>query len=635
MTKFLLTTISRLLNLFPQRLVLFMGDTLGTLWFWLVPIRRKTVLENLASTVGKGLPEKEIRRIARANYRHYGRNIMEIIQGFSWNRPDYLKRTKFHGMEHAEAYFKKGQGCFLLTMHLGNWEALIGAGVAFGLPADIVVKHARSKFFEDLIQWYRSRTGVGIFLESGTARDILRSLSNGRTVAFLLDQFMGPPIGLPVKFFGREAGTAAALALMTDKREYPVLPTYSYRDENGVLNFAIEPAIEYGPLSEDKNERLHQKTQIYNDVYERLIRKHPEQWLWLHRRWKPFRGESRWALKSAALSTALATLLLMFGCTSAPPPTPTGIELPPDPKIVVPSFQKDAPSFEESNLTPPPATPAPEVTPEPPAPKGKKKKMVKNEKAPPPKENVVPTPPPAFQVLPAYSIPFEIGETLEISLGWMGLPAGTATLEVREGQPFQGRKTYHLYGNVLSSKLVDTIYHVDNTAESFVDSSGFIPYKFLLHMLETHQKKETRVAFDHTEKKAYYWSKRISQKWGDETQDRTDELVPGAKDLWSALYYARTLTYKMHEKQTLYVYENGKNYFVEVEPVAKEVLNTKLGAFQCWKIQVTIKLDNILRPTGDIFLWLSDDNKKYIVKFDAKIKIGSLYGNLVSLREKK
>jgi hypothetical protein len=153
-------------------------------------------------------------------------------------------------------------------------------------------------------------------------------------------------------------------------------------------------------------------------------------------------------------------------------------------------------------------------------------------------------------------------------------------------------------------------------------------------MLESQQKKETRVSFDHIQKKAFYWSKRLSERWGDEVQDRKDDLEPGAKDLWSALYYARTLEYQLNKQQNLYVYENGKNYLVELLPLKKEIVRSKAGTFQCWKILVTIKLENVLRPTGDIFMWLTDDNKKYLVKFDAKIKIGSLYGNLVSVKEK-
>jgi hypothetical protein len=246
-----------------------------------------------------------------------------------------------------------------------------------------------------------------------------------------------------------------------------------------------------------------------------------------------------------------------------------------------------------------------------------------------------PTPSPTPKSFTKYSadqIPFSVGERLEMDLNWMALPAGRATIEVRSAPSNNGKASMELWGNVLSSKLADAIYHIDNTIESLIDAETLLPFKFLLHMSETHQKKETRVVFDHDAGKAYYWSKRLSERWGNEDQDRVDEFTPGSFDMWSALYHARLLNYTLNQKQSFRVYENRQLLDVELTTVANEFMNTKVGAFQCWKILVNIKLNNILRPTGDIFLWLSDDFKKYPVKFDAKIKIGSLYGNLVSIQ---
>ena len=239
----------------------------------------------------------------------------------------------------------------------------------------------------------------------------------------------------------------------------------------------------------------------------------------------------------------------------------------------------------------------------------------------------------AFHVIPSDKIPFEVGERVEMDLRWLAIPAGKAILEVREGPVMNGRPTFQLWGNVLSSKIVDAIYHVENTAESFVDRQALLPYKFLLHMVESKQNKETRVSFDHANGKAFYWAKRISERWGNLDVDRVDTLVPQAKDLWSAIYYARYLNYKLNEKQMFVVYENGQNWNVELTPVANELVTSRVGAFQCWKILVKVSLNNVLKPMGDVYMWLSDDSKKHLVKFDAKIKIGSLYGVLSSIRE--
>ena len=232
-------------------------------------------------------------------------------------------------------------------------------------------------------------------------------------------------------------------------------------------------------------------------------------------------------------------------------------------------------------------------------------------------------------------IPWEIGEKLEIDLTWTAIPAGRAVMEVNDGPAFNNRPTYQFTGNVLSSRLVDAFYHVDNSVESLIDKSGLVPYKFLVHMVESYQKKETRVAFDHAHHKAFYWAKRISQKWGNQDIDRSDDVSPEAKDMFSALYYVRVLNYSLGQKQTFPVYENGQNLDVELTPVANEVVTSRAGVFQCWKISVKVALNNVLKPMGDTFLWLSDDSKKYLVKFEAKLKYGALLGTLSSIQERK
>ncbi|MBI4404700.1 MAG: DUF3108 domain-containing protein [Deltaproteobacteria bacterium] len=634
----LLHIVSRLFNALPTRWLLFMGDALGWLTYYCLPFRRQVILENLEKAFGDQINGQGLENLVRENYFHYGRTFVEFLRSFCWTAEEYRRNTVVEGFEHIAPYIKSGKGGFFLTGHLGNWEVLIGSGAAAGIPLDIVVKNSRNSLLEKVLQRYRRKMGVGIFWETGTAKDILRSLSKGRFVGFILDQFMGPPIGLPVQFFGRKAGTTVSLALLTEKKDVPIFPAYSYRDHRGLLHTVICPPLEFPALSEARNDRLFEKTQYFNHILEEKIRFHPSQWLWLHRRWKNYNGVPRWIPKAFALGAGCLMLLLCACASKRTKETPTGIELPPDPVISVPTFeQTDKP---ETSL---PVTPSAGDPARPQESNGLSEKHPKLEKkgkkgvggksktlvvSPAPQKGEV------FQVVPVDRIPFEVGERLDVSLEWMALPAGSAYMEVRSGAPLNGRPTFTLFGNVLSSKLVDAIYHVDNTAESFVDAQGIIPYKFLLHMVETHQLKETRVSFDHPQKKAFYWAKRISKRWGDQNLDRVDELIPRARDMWSGLYYARTFNYQLNKKESFYIYENGQNWLVELLPLGNELVASKVGYFQCWKILITVKLNNVLRPTGDIYVWLSDDSKRYIVKFDAKIKIGSLYGYLVGIREK-
>lgn len=620
MIHWLFIPFSLFLQIFPPPVLVRLGNGLGWIFWRFIGFRREVIHENLTRAFGKEKTPEEIEGLVLKNYQHYAKVFLEVMRAVIWGKRQYRSHIEIIGIENIKNFVDKKQGGFVLTSHLGNWEYSISGACARGLPVDIVVKEAKTKWIESFLQWYRRKGGAGIFHESETAKDILRSINQGRFVCVILDQFMGPPIGLPVRFFGEKAGTAVALALLTEKKDVPIISAYNFRDENGAIRIVFEPPLNLPNLSQDKVERLYQKTQMFNDTMERHIRMYPEQWLWLHRRWKDYRGEPRWKLATHFAGFAAFCFLSLARCSSTGA-TPTGIAIPQDPSISVPKFE----GVEASDVPAPSPTPLPE----------KKKKITKvsPQSSPVPSPRVAPSPN-TFNIIPVDRIPFEIGEQLVMDLSWTALPAGRALIEVRNGPEFNGRETFHLWGNILSSKIVDTIYHVDNTIESFVDKQGVIPYKFLLHMVESKQLKETRVSFDHPNKKAFYWVKRISERWGNQDIDRGDELTPSARDMFSALYYARTVNYEMGKKVSFAIYENGQNWNVELVPMAKELIRSGVGAFQCIKIAVTVKLNNVLAPTGDLFLWVSDDSKKYPVKFDAKIKIGSMHGNLTSIKER-
>jgi len=608
MLRITLLPFSYFLNHVPYRFKLFLGSALGLLFFQVFRFRRSIVTENLNRAFGAEKKPAEIQKIAKENYIHYALVLLEWIESFVWTSEDFKARTDLY-WQPIQDHMAQGRGGMLLTSHLGNWEFAIQSASAHGMPCDVIVKRQQTRVAQHFLNWFRTRFGAREIYESGTIREIFESLGKQRFVVFVLDQFMGAPIGLPVTFFGQEAGTAAGLALITEKSKNSLFTAYSYRGRNGKIQVHIEKLDESIVPGETREERLYQKTQWYNDIIEKQVRRFPEQWLWLHKRWKRFGGESRWQLKPVIVAFLLG--LVLQGCSSQKTTaTPTGIDIPPDPNIAVPTYgQVDS-------------TEAPPLVIE--------KKVKKTEQKTPQKKSLAK---PAFSIVPVDKIPFEVGERMVIDLTWLALPAGKGVLEVREGPEIHRRPTFHLLGNVLSSKMVDTIYHVDNTIESFIDRSGFIPYKFLLSMFETAQKKETRVVFDHPNEKAYYWSKRISQKWGDQDIDRSDFMPSQSRDMFSALYYARALNYELNKKQTFWIYENGQNLNVELIPVAREIVTSGAGVFQCWKIKVDVKLNNVLRPTGDLYMWLSDDSKKYLVRFDAKVKIGSLLGRLSSIKE--
>lgn len=614
-----LWAMARVLGLLPYGLVTRFGATLGEGVYWLLPFRRDLVFENLRLAYAGSLDEAALIRLARANYRHYGRILLDTLVSLGWSRENYRRHVRIEGAEAFRAALEKHKGAFLVTFHLGSWELLMGAAAAHDVPVDVIVKRAVNPRADELLAWTRKVRGLPFSYERGAHQQVLKAFASGRAAGYILDQFMGPPIGVPVTFFGKEAGTSAYVSVMLERRHVPVFLCYCRREPSGGHVFTIEPGPDLRVIEGDRHARLYERTQRMNDAIEQVIRRYPEQWLWLHRRWKPFRGEPRWKRAPVAALTALAVALL-FGCAS-PKPEETGITLPPDPTISLPQFSSsadDAKAIEHAQsvgIAEPPKN----------APKASKKRRVDRAGT-----SSVPT----FSLIERSKLPFMVGERMEIDLNWMALPAGRVIMEVRSSAPINGRETFELWGNVLSSRLVDAIYHVDNTIESFIDSKATLPYKFLLHMVETSQKKETRVAFDHSKGKAFYWSKRISQKWGDELIDVADSLTPGAMDMFSGVYHLRLIDYELNKPVRFPVYEKSKNLQVVVTPVANELVTSKVGVFQCWKLSVQVELNNNLQQMGESHLWLSDDSKRYIVKFDAKVKIGSLKGNLVDLKER-
>jgi Kdo2-lipid IVA lauroyltransferase/acyltransferase len=625
--RYILVCLSFLAGFLPRRCVLWMGHGLGLLWFHVFKFRLDEISANLRLAFGSEKSEADLRALTRANCIHYGITVLDFFLSIAWG-PKKYRQIPLEGEAHLQQALAGGRGAYLLCMHLGCWEYSIPAIAARGYPFDVVVKRARSEWIEKFIVWYRLKTGARTFPETGITAEIFKSLSQNHAVGFVLDQFMGPPIGLPVKFFGQTAGTAAGLALFTEKRDAPVLLLYNYRDSSGQPKSVVSPPIQWHDLPREKNDRLYYKTQVFNDMLEATIRKHPDQWLWIHRRWKAFRGEPRWLPQTFALPSFILAMVLAAGCVSNPGApgallSPADKAVPAEPVVEMP---KEAPMQEAAvveNVGPrfePAAKPKTGKKSEKAAvaaPIAKPKKLVRRK----------------FE---ASDLPFEIGERQVVELNWTMIPAGRIALEVRQNadEKFQGRPTFHFHGAIRSSKVVDTIYRVDNTIQSYVDKEWFLPYKFLLTMDEKMQFKQTRVVFDHPKGKAHYWSDRKSERWGNEVQNRTDDIEPNALDMFSAIYYARVLEYRLNEKQEFRVYENNKRMSVTLVPVGNELVQTPVGTFQCWKLKVSVQLDNVLKPAGDMYAWLSDDFKKYLVKFDAQLKIGSLRGTLVELRDR-
>ncbi len=270
--------------LFPKKLRFLVGDFLGILWFDVFRIRRDVVLGNLKKAF-PGWSEAERIRVGRKSLFHLGRDLTEYCELPELNLEKVNSMFEIEGWEHLEQARAKGKGVCLLTLHLGNGDLAIAALSLLGVPMYLISKEFKLKWLNDLWFGMRARLGTHFIPPRNSSYSVLKALKKQSCVVFVLDQFTGPPIGVKTTFFGHETGTGAGLATIAERAGCPVVPVYTYRKDEKTHVIHFDPEIPYISLS-DHDQAITATTQKYNDVLETYVRKCPEQWMWIHKRWK-------------------------------------------------------------------------------------------------------------------------------------------------------------------------------------------------------------------------------------------------------------------------------------------------------------------------------------------------------------
>lgn len=283
----LFRTFSFLVSRSPRFVQEGLAIAIGVLWFDVLRIRRKVALENLSYA----FPDLDLAartHIARQSLINMGRTLIEFSHFPFLNRRDVERDFVIEGLEHVQAALKEKKGVIFLSMHVGNGDYAAAALSQIGLTMNLISKEFKSTWLNEMWFGMRKKHGMRFISPEKSSFDILRALKRNEIVIFVLDQFMGPPIGVRTTFFGRETGTAAGLALMAGRTGAPVIPSYTYRRADGRVAAVFEAPIPF--LDDGPRERyISGMTQAYTDKIESVVRRHPEQWMWIHRRWKEFR----------------------------------------------------------------------------------------------------------------------------------------------------------------------------------------------------------------------------------------------------------------------------------------------------------------------------------------------------------
>ena len=275
----------KVLGALPRSLARGMAILLVGAVYHLHPRLRRVGLRNLEIAMPE-LPLKERRRIVRGVFLSLGRLLAEFCRFPKYSRENVSRVAVYEGFENFDTAQRRGKGVLFLTAHLGAWEVGSFVHSVHGHPLRVVVRPLDNPYVDRLVERYRTLHGNQTFPKDEFARGLLSAMRAGETVGLLMDQNMTPPQGIFVPFFGVQACTASGIARVALHTDASVIPAFTIWDP--VLR---KYRVHFDPpltlvRTDNAEADLVANTAMFNNVLEQYVRKYPEQWLWVHRRWK-------------------------------------------------------------------------------------------------------------------------------------------------------------------------------------------------------------------------------------------------------------------------------------------------------------------------------------------------------------
>lgn len=275
---------SRVVARLPRRLSLAIGRRLGRLWGEVD--RRHVAIA--AANLRRALPhwdESRAWRTARGVYAHFGAAMLDLLWMQGRGRDAVLDLVQVEGREHVEAAMAKGRGAMLVTAHIGSWELHgLAHGWLFG-PIGVIARPLDNPALDERLCALRAQGGNTVIYKRKALATVLRFLREGRGVAVLIDQNVQAHDGIFVDFFGQRAATTTVAAALALKTGCALVPTHTELGADGRYRLVYDPPVEWTATG-DRKADVAAITQKLTAVIERWVRDAPEQWLWMHRRWK-------------------------------------------------------------------------------------------------------------------------------------------------------------------------------------------------------------------------------------------------------------------------------------------------------------------------------------------------------------
>jgi Kdo2-lipid IVA lauroyltransferase/acyltransferase len=281
----LVWTVVKLLGLPPRGVARGIGAMLGRIALAFTPRLRRAGHRNLQLA----FPQKtkaERQQVLRKLYRNLGWLLAEFCQMPRYTPAMTQRFIRYEGLEHYLAARDRGKGVLILTGHLGAWELSSFYHSLRGYPMSIVIRRLDNPLVDNLVNQIRCLHGNQVLHKDDFARGLLASMRRGETVGILMDTNMTPPQGAFVDFFGHLACTGSGLARVASKTGAQVVPGFLLWEEE-----TRKYVLRFGPpltlsVSDDPEADALANTALFTRVIEDYIRRYPDQWLWVHRRWK-------------------------------------------------------------------------------------------------------------------------------------------------------------------------------------------------------------------------------------------------------------------------------------------------------------------------------------------------------------
>ena len=224
--------------------------------------------------------------------------------------------------------------------------------------------------------------------------------------------------------------------------------------------------------------------------------------------------------------------------------------------------------------------------------------------------------------------PFRAGEFVTLSVKYFNMRAGDATFKVEPFKEVNGKKSYHFSATVKSNKRFAIFYKVENRADTFMDFENMIPHTLSLDNNESSRLVESKTFFDWTKNQATLWEKKVRKNKDPKKKTLQWKIDPYTQNIISAIFYIRTFKLTPGKKFSFRISDDGKNYVFNGEVLRREVLDTDLGKIKTVVVKPEFQHDGSFKPSGENLLWLTDDDRKLMVRLESKVKIGTLIGEL-------